>query len=233
MSLVSFAGKTYNVKATFKALATSNMISGLKVNLEKDGKIVATAYTNAIGVVHFNEISEKDFFLNVIDSTGIYRTQAFFYREPYKRQEDLNVQCFLRFSQAEEVRFFGEREANYELELADRDALTRIEDSMNMLYCPGGPNYPGGALSMTSFLSKYVEYPKEAIAQGVSGTVYLKFIVEKDGGITNIEVERGVSKEIDEEAKRILRYMPKWDPALCEGKPMRCRVILPVVFNLE
>lgn len=232
ISLTSF-GRKYDVSITFRSLATTERVSGLKVNLEQDGKILETAYTNAAGVAEFTEVSEKDFFLNVMDSAGTYRNEAFFFHAPYKQQGDLKSQCYLRLSKDEENRFFQEREDQYRAQLADRDALTRINDSINMISCPGGPNYPGGALAMTSFLSKYVEYPKEAIDQGESGTVYLKFVVEKDGRITNISVERGVSKALDEEAIRIVHYMPKWQPALCEGEPMRCRVILPVSFDLE
>ena len=65
------------------------------------------------------------------------------------------------------------------------------------------------------------------------GRVYLSFVVEKDGGISNVKVERGVSKDLDREAKRIVRAMPKWEAGEVGGKKVRTRCSLPIVFTLR
>ena len=67
----------------------------------------------------------------------------------------------------------------------------------------------------------------------VQGTVAISFVVEKNGEITNILVEKGVSKTIDREAKRIVRSFPKWVPAEIDARKVRTRVRLPIVFTLE
>ena len=65
------------------------------------------------------------------------------------------------------------------------------------------------------------------------GRVFLSFVVEKDGSITNVSIERGVSPEIDKEAKRVIRKMPKWIPGEASGKKCRARCRLPINFQLN
>ena len=65
------------------------------------------------------------------------------------------------------------------------------------------------------------------------GRVFLSFVVEPDGKITNIVVERGVTRELDREAKRVVRKMPKWSAGEASGKKVRTRCRLPIVFTLQ
>ena len=65
------------------------------------------------------------------------------------------------------------------------------------------------------------------------GRVFLSFVVETDGSITNIEVTKGRTKELDREAKRVVRKMPKWSAGESSGKKVRTRCQLPIVFTLE
>lgn len=92
--------------------------------------------------------------------------------------------------------------------------------------------YPGGTEAMRSFIAENLQYPPVARANNIQGKVYLRFIVEKDGSLTNIEVLRGVSKELDKEAKRIVSIMPKWIPAKdASNKAIRTRYTVPVSFK--
>lgn len=93
--------------------------------------------------------------------------------------------------------------------------------------------FPGGAGAMTSFIVNNIQYPETAIDMDEQGKVYLSFVVGADGKISQVKVERGVSKDLDREAKRIVRAMPKWEPGEVGGKkvPTRCR--LPIVFTLH
>ncbi|MCH2223996.1 MAG: energy transducer TonB [Crocinitomicaceae bacterium] len=93
--------------------------------------------------------------------------------------------------------------------------------------------FPGGAAEMQRFISENVEYPQTAIEMNEQGRVYLSFVVEPDGKITNIEVKRGVSGDLDREAKRVLRKMPKWTPGEAGGKKVRTRCSLPINFTLQ
>jgi protein TonB len=94
-------------------------------------------------------------------------------------------------------------------------------------------SYPGGAVEMNKFINKYITYPQTSIEIGDQGIVYLNFVVELDGSLSEIKIERGVSKELDREAKRVVRKMPNWNPGETEGKKVRTRCRLPIVFELE
>ena len=93
--------------------------------------------------------------------------------------------------------------------------------------------FPGGAAEMQKWINANVQYPQTAIEMNEQGRVYLSFVVEPDGSITNVEVERGVSPDLDREAKRVVRKMPKWTSGEAAGKSVRTRCRLPIIFTLE
>lgn len=95
------------------------------------------------------------------------------------------------------------------------------------------PEFPGGIKKLVQFINENLEYPQIDIDQGYQGRVYLTFIVEEDGSITNTEVKRGISTTLDKEAKRLVALMPKWTPATLHGKPCRSKYSLPITFRLE
>jgi periplasmic protein TonB len=90
----------------------------------------------------------------------------------------------------------------------------------------------GGAQAMMKFIQQNILYPPTSIEMNEQGKVYLSFVVEADGSISNVSIERGVSKDIDKEAKRIVRSMPKWTPGEAKGKKSRTRCRLPINFQL-
>lgn len=93
--------------------------------------------------------------------------------------------------------------------------------------------FPGGAAEMQRWINSNIQYPQTSIEMNEQGRVYLKFVVEPDGSITNVEVERGVSPDLDREAKRVVRKMPKWTAGEAGGKKVRTRCRLPIIFQLE
>ena len=90
----------------------------------------------------------------------------------------------------------------------------------------------GGAQEMMIYINQNIQYPITSIEMNEQGKVYLSFVVEPDGTISNVAIERGVSKDIDNEAKRIVRSMPKWLPGEGKGKKVRTRCRLPINFQL-
>ena len=90
----------------------------------------------------------------------------------------------------------------------------------------------GGAQAMMKYIQQNILYPPTSIEMNEQGKVYLSFVVEPDGSISNVSIERGVSKDIDNEAKRIVRSMPKWSPGEAKGKKSRTRCRLPINFQL-
>ena len=93
--------------------------------------------------------------------------------------------------------------------------------------------FPGGAAAMQRWIADNVKYPQTAIEMNEQGRVYLSFVVEPNGSITNISIERGVSSDLDSEAKRLLRKMPKWKAGEARGRKARTRCRLPINFQLN
>ena len=95
------------------------------------------------------------------------------------------------------------------------------------------PEFPGGEQARLKFFQKNLVYPKAAKEKEIQGKVIISFIVEKDGSITNIKVEKGVDSLLDAEALRVVKLMPKWKPGTQRGIPVRCSYRIPVVFVLQ
>lgn len=86
---------------------------------------------------------------------------------------------------------------------------------------------------LQSWVYKYLKYPTSAIEQKVQGQVLVSFVVEKDGSVTNVQVERGVDDRLDDEAVRVISVSPKWIPGQIRGRKVRTRIVIPVEFRLS
>ncbi|MBP5425709.1 MAG: TonB family protein [Prevotella sp.] len=106
----------------------------------------------------------------------------------------------------------------------DNDAFNVVEQM---------PQFPGGEIELMKFLSENVKYPEAAEETGTQGRVVAQFIVEADGSITNVKVVKKVSEEIDAEAVRVIKAMPKWKPGMQKGQPVRVKYTIPVTFRLS
>jgi periplasmic protein TonB len=95
------------------------------------------------------------------------------------------------------------------------------------------PEFPGGDAARIKFFSENVKYPQVAREIGVQGPVYLTFVVEKDGSISNIKLLRGIGAGCDEEAERVITLMPKWKPGRQNGKEVRVQFNMPISFILK
>jgi protein TonB len=95
------------------------------------------------------------------------------------------------------------------------------------------PSFPGGHAELMKYLSSNLKYPVYAREMGISGKVFLTFVVEKDGSVTEIQVLRGIGGGCDEEAIRVVKSMPKWKPGMQRNVPVRVRFNLPVKFTLQ
>ncbi len=95
------------------------------------------------------------------------------------------------------------------------------------------PEFPGGRAALMKYLAEHIKYPPYAKEAGIQGRVFINFVVEKDGSITNVKVLRGIGGGCDEEAVRVVKNMPKWKPGMQRGKPVRVSFNLPVKFTLQ
>ncbi|MFK5857102.1 MAG: energy transducer TonB [Bacteroidota bacterium] len=95
------------------------------------------------------------------------------------------------------------------------------------------PEFPGGMSNLMSFLGKNIRYPAIAKNNNEQGRVFVNFVVEKDGSISNAKVVSGVSPTLDAEALRVINAMPNWIPGTQKGKPIRVTYNLPVKFTIQ
>ncbi len=115
------------------------------------------------------------------------------------------------------------------------NAQTEVVDTTDQeiyTYTEVQPVYPGGDEARLNYLAKNITYPEDAKESGVQGTVYVTYVVEKDGSITNVKVLRGVSPSLDEVAVNAIKGMPNWKPGFQKGKAVRAQFNMPIRFIL-
>jgi TonB family protein len=93
------------------------------------------------------------------------------------------------------------------------------------------PSFPGGDDARIRFLENNIIYPQYAKEHGILGTVYVTFVVNKDGSVSDVYILRGIGGGCDEEAVRVVKQMPKWNPGYQSGKPVRVQFNMPVRFT--
>ena len=95
------------------------------------------------------------------------------------------------------------------------------------------PEFPGGMPALVKYLQENIKYPSAALAEKAQGKALVRFVVEKDGSITNTEIIKSTGNiYLDKEALRVASNMPKWKPGMQQGKPVRVFFMLPVSFKL-
>ena len=118
-------------------------------------------------------------------------------------------------------------------ELTEAKCFTRNgEDTTHFLYFIN-PEYKGGESKLFQDIFKRVQYPQEAREAGIQGKVYVSFVIEKEGSISNIKIVRGIGGGCDKEAIRVVNKMENWNPGLQDGEPIRVKFILPINFTLR
>lgn len=108
-----------------------------------------------------------------------------------------------------------------------------IVDDVPFISVEQMPQFPGGDAALFRYLGSQIKYPAIDKDLGIKGTVYVKFIVEKDGSISGVELLKGVSPTIDAEAIRVVKGMPRWNPGKQREEPVRVFFNLPIRFDLR
>ncbi len=108
-----------------------------------------------------------------------------------------------------------------------------IEEEKVFMIVEQAAKFPGGEAELFKFLSANISYPQLARESGIQGMVFVTFVVEKNGSITDVKILRGIGGGCDEEAIRVVKKMPKWTPGKQRGKPVRSQFRLPVKFRLQ
>jgi len=105
-----------------------------------------------------------------------------------------------------------------------------VPDSMKVYVIQVPPKFPG---DLKKYYADNIKYPDSARKNNIQGTVYLTFIIEKDGSITHISILRSPNTMLSNEAIRVISTMPKWSPGMQDGKPVKVQFNLPVHFKLQ
>ena len=108
-----------------------------------------------------------------------------------------------------------------------QDTVKRIFTSVEV-----EPTFPGGIVEFYRYLQTNVKYPPDARKNRLEGKVFVSFIVEKDGSLTNSAILKGLSTDIDAEALRVVNNSPKWKPGIQNGRPVRVQYSIPLSFKL-
>ncbi|HWD89210.1 MAG TPA: TonB family protein [Mucilaginibacter sp.] len=108
------------------------------------------------------------------------------------------------------------------------DESTEVKDMHSVEVMP---QFPGGEAAWQKFLQKHLHYPPQAIDAGIGGKVFISFIVETDGHLSDITLVRGVGYGLDDEAIRVMNIAPKWTPGIQNGRKVRVRYMMP--FNFQ
>lgn len=95
------------------------------------------------------------------------------------------------------------------------------------------PEFPGGEMALRKHIATSVDYPAEAHKNGISGKVYVTFVVTKDGSVANAEIARGVDPLLDKEALRVIKNMTDWQPGYQRGEPVNVKYTVPIDFALQ
>jgi len=111
-----------------------------------------------------------------------------------------------------------------EEEIVEEEIFIVVEDM---------PTFPGGDEARVRFLSENIRYPQMARESGIQGTVFVTFVVERDGSVTDVRVLRGIGGGCDEEAIRVIKAMPRWNAGKQRGRPVRVQFTMPIRFTLQ
>lgn len=127
----------------------------------------------------------------------------------------------------------GEAEAlNAKLSAALPPIPVASEQPLNFRIVQQMPEFPGGGSAFIQWLTRQLRYPPLAQSQKIQGRVVVSFIVNKDGSIADIKLEKSVNALLDREALRVIRMMPRWKPGVHNNQPCRTMVAVPVVFKI-
>ena len=133
-----------------------------------------------------------------------------------------------------------EVEIEEELEIedteSDEDIAIEIEEESDddfFMVVENMPEFPGGDLGLMKYIQKNVKYPPIAKEYNITGKVYIQFIVDKSGSVTNVKVVRGVDKNLDAEAVRVVKSLPKYKPGKQRGQNVRVMFTISINFTLN
>ncbi|MBN2669414.1 MAG: energy transducer TonB [Bacteroidales bacterium] len=135
-----------------------------------------------------------------------------------------------------------EIEDELEIEDSEADETTEVEvveieeeesdEVFQFAVIEDKPEFPGGMEALQKYLGSNTKFPEIAKENNIQGRVFVKFVIDKKGKVTDVEIARGVDPYLDKEALRVVKSMPDWAPGKQRGKPVKVSYIVPINFKL-
>lgn len=116
----------------------------------------------------------------------------------------------------------------HDVETKETIADSRVYDVVEQM-----PNFPGGEEALMKFINEHIKYPQSALKQGTQGTIMLRFVVTGTGDIGEVQILKGLDPDCDDEAKRVVKSLPKFNPGVQQGRPVSVWYTTPVRFVIE
>jgi len=144
--------------------------------------------------------------------------------EEIMEEIEIDLDIEVTEEQAIEQRIFEDLNIEVEEEEMAEEIFTIVETQ---------PEPEGGMKAFYEYIAHNLTYPVPARRNNIQGRVYIEFVVEKDGSLTDVKILKGIGGGCDEEAIRIIKNAPRWNPGKQRGRPVRVKMVLPVLFKLE
>lgn len=196
--------------------------------------LLGLAYNHKYGLsnnFNFSHLKQRIIMMNKKKSNGAGHIKyALFVLPAFALLVAGNISCSQDASQTEDAKEEVVAPVSPEAKEAPADSTAKEEVFM---VAEQMPEFPGGMKELLKFLQENVKYPENAMKNNVQGRVIVQFVIEKDGTPTEFKVLRSVDPDLDAEALRVMKAMPKWKPGMQKGQVVRVKFTVPVSFKLQ
>lgn len=196
--------------------------------------LLGLAYNHKYGLsnnFNFSHLKQRIIMMNKKKSNGAGHIKyALFVLPAFALLVAGNISCSQDASQTEDAKEEVVAPVSPEAKEAPADSTAKEEVFM---VAEQMPEFPGGMKEMLKFLQENVKYPENAMKNNVQGRVIVQFVIEKDGTPTEFKVLRSVDPDLDAEALRVMKAMPKWKPGMQKGQVVRVKFTVPVSFKIQ
>lgn len=226
-----YAGKkTYTYDVTVSSLGEQKPLEGIMVRCVREDGSSFEALTNKEGKVSFSKLRDKYLDVEIIDPLGNYREASASVFN--KKREDQSDNVKMRYNYSKEAALIKSK-SNFEDPKDSSNVyfqtIEKIEECDKFI----DAEFPGGFQAVIKFVAENMIYPREMADNDIQGRLYLGFIIEADGAVSNIRIEKSAIPAANQEAILVVCYFPNWIPATCDGVPVRSMYKLPITLALE
>lgn len=126
-----------------------------------------------------------------------------------------------------------EADQDTEVEIVQMQEEEEVEEEEVFYIVENMPEFPGGDVALRTYIAQNVKYPEIAKENGLSGKVFVQFVINQKGEVQDVKIARGVDPALDKEAIRVVQNLPKWKPGSQRGKPVKVSYTVPINFQLN